>query len=164
MATRYAAGTDVPADRSRGEIERTLRRYGAKSLAYGWDEDSNVAMLGFTMHGRQVRFVLPMPNADDPDFTETDTGRKRTASAAAEMYEKAVKQKWRVLALIVKAKLEAVESGVVDFHNEFMPNFVLPGGMTVADSVRGRVAEAYATGQVPALLPDYRRAIEAGQS
>lgn len=34
--TRYAANTSVPADRSRGEIERILARYGADSFAYAF--------------------------------------------------------------------------------------------------------------------------------
>lgn len=159
--TRYAAGTDVPADRSRGEIERTLKRYGAGAFMYGWDE--NRALIGFVAHGRQVRLVLPMPDPDDTEFTRTDTGKTRAASAAADAYERAVRQKWRVFALVIKAKLEAVESGLVEFEAEFLSYLVLPNGQTVGDTVRGGVAEAYATGEVPALLPNYRPAIEGGR-
>jgi hypothetical protein len=32
---RYASNTDVPSDRSRAEIERTLVRYGADEFMYG---------------------------------------------------------------------------------------------------------------------------------
>ena len=38
MAT-YAAGTEAPSDRSRTEIERTLKRYGARAFAYVWEGD-----------------------------------------------------------------------------------------------------------------------------
>jgi hypothetical protein len=157
---RYATGTEVPSDRSRSEIEKTLRRYGAAKFAYGWDE--HAAVIGFAAHDRQVRFVLPLPNPDDREFTRTDTGRTRTASAAADAYERAVRQRWRVLALVVKAKLEAVESGLVSFENEFLAHLVMPGGATVGELVHEHVEQAYATGQVPALLPDYRRAITTG--
>ena len=37
MAGRYAAQTEVSSDRSRAEIERTLRKYGATAFAYGWE-------------------------------------------------------------------------------------------------------------------------------
>ena len=161
MASRYASGTEVPTDRSRSEIEKTLRRYGASQFAYAWDDSH--AILGFTAHQRQIRFVIPLPDPNDRAFTVTDTGRARSATAAADAYERAVRQKWRVLALVIKAKLEAVESQLVAFEDEFLPFTVLPGGQTVADVIRGGVAEAYATKQVPALLPDYRRAIEAGR-
>jgi hypothetical protein len=158
MTARYAAGTDVPTDRSRAEIEKTLRRYGATGFMYGWDEQR--AVLGFVAHGRQVRFVLPMPNPDAKEFRLTDTGRDRSPTAAADAYERAVRQTWRVFALVVKAKLEAVAAGLVTFRDEFLAHLVLPDGMTVADTIRGGVDEAYRTGAVPALLPDYRRAIE----
>ena len=160
MAARYAAATDVPTDRSRAEIEKTLRRYGAKSFAYAWDEGR--AMVGFVAHGRQVRFMLPMPDPSDREFTVTDTGRRRSETAAEAAYETAVRQIWRVFALVVKAKLEAVAAGLVSFQAEFLAHIVLPNGQTVGDAVDGRVDEAYATGQVPALLPDYRRAITTG--
>lgn len=160
MAARYAAGTDVPTDRSRGEIERTLRKYGADSFAYAWDDSH--AILGFTAHGRQIRFVIPLPDPTDQEFTRTDTGRTRASAAAADAYERAVRQRWRILALVVKAKLEAVESGLFTFEDEFLAHVILPGGMTVADTIRDRISEAYDTGQVPALLPDYRRALPAG--
>lgn len=163
MAGQYAKGTEVPACRSRGEIERTLRKFGAKSLAYGWDEDSRMAMLMFTMAGRQVRFVILMPDPAGREFTMTPTGRKRTPSAAETEYETAVREKWRALLLIVKAKLVAVASGIVTFEDEFMAHLLLPSGMTVGDTIRGGIADAYATGEVKPLLPDYRRAIEAGR-
>ena len=43
MSGRYVQGTDVPAERSRAEIERTLSRYGAEGFLYGWDRERHVA-------------------------------------------------------------------------------------------------------------------------
>ncbi len=162
MAARYAAGTDVPTDRSRAEIEKTLRRYGATQFLYGWTGQR--ATVGFTAHDRNIRFELPLPDSADPEFTRTDTGRQRSDTAAADAYERAVRQRWRALALVVKAKLEAVACGIATFEDEFLASTVLPGGMTVADTVRDRVSEAYSTGQVPALLPSYPRAIGRGDA
>lgn len=150
---KYAGSTDVAPDRSRNEIERTLQRYGARQFAYGWDERS--AMLAFVANGRQVRFVLPLPDRDAPEFTRTPTGRERSASAAAEAYEQAVRQRWRALALVIKAKLEAVDTGIVDFTSEFLAHLVLPGGETVGEAVVPRVDEAYRTGKPPELLPAF---------
>jgi hypothetical protein len=161
MTARYAAGTEVPADRSIAEIRKTLRRYGATSFAFG--EDEHGAVVGFAAHGRQVRFVLPMPNPADKEFTRTPTGKSRTEAAAEAAFEAAVRQVYRVFALVIKAKLEAVESGLVAFSDEFLAQLVLPGGMTVGDTVRGKVDEAYETGQVPSLMPSYPRAIESGR-
>jgi hypothetical protein len=163
MAGRYAAGTDVTTDRSRAEIERTLRRYGARQFAYAWDE--NRAIVGFAMHERQVRFTIAMPDPADKAFTLTPTGKKRAPASAEAEYEAAVRQIWRVFALVIKAKLETVAAGLVEFQAEFLAHIVLPGGQTVGDAVQGRVGEAYATGTVPELLSAYGRPqLEAGAS
>ena len=149
MTARYAESTTVPSDRSRAEIERTLARYGATTFQYGWQQDR--AAIGFVMSGRQIRFILPLPDRENPDFTRTPTGKSRTATAAEAAYEQAVRQRWRALALMVKAKLEAVASGIVTFEEEFLPHTVLPSGRTVAQEIMPAVESAYATGAVTPL-------------
>lgn len=150
MTGRYAAATGVPTDRSRSEIERTLSRYGADGFAYGWSRQA--ALIGFEMHDRQVRFVLPLPDRDDPAFTRTPTGKPRTKTAHTAAYEQAVRQRWRALALVIKAKLEAVETGIVTFEQEFAMHMVLPDGSLVGDQVLPAIAHAYETGRVSPLI------------
>lgn len=149
--TRYAENTSVTSEASRAEIERTLTRYGARSFAYGWTDGT--AMIGFEVDGRQVRFHLPMPDRNAREFTHTPArGTRRTPPAAAAEYEKAVRQRWRALALVVKAKLEAVAAGIVTFDEEFLAHLVLPGGRSVFHAVMPQVERALETGQAPALL------------
>lgn len=155
----YAADTSVSSERSRGEIEKTLTRYGATKFMYGYDETR--ALVQFETKSRQVRFELPMPNRRDRQFTHTPTrDTPRTATAAAEAYEQAVRQRWRALNLVIKAKLEAVESGIVGFDAEFMAHIVLPNGATVGEVMVPGIADAYEFGVMPPLLPSFK-AIEA---
>lgn len=146
----YAAQTSVTSEKSRGEIERTLTRYGAQAFAYGWQESS--AMIGFQAHSRSIRFVLPLPDRADREFTRTPTGRQRSSGEAEKAYEQAVRQKWRALALVIKAKLEAVDAGIVTFEDEFAMHMVLPDGRTVAQHVLPAIESAYSTGSVRPLL------------
>lgn len=148
---RYAAGTEVSSDRSRSEIERTLRRYGATAFAYGWQGER--AVIQFEANGRRIRFELPMPDRDDPEFTMTPTGRERSESAAEQAWEQAGRQRWRALALAVKAKLEAVESGIATFESEFLAYTVLPDNQTVGEHLLPQLEAVYSTGEMPALLP-----------
>ena len=108
--TRYASDTSVPADRSRLEIEATLRRYGATEFASGWSERK--AVIGFRISDLQIRFELQMPDPADPEFTHTPgRGQKRTQAAAQAAWEQATRQRWRALALVVKAKLPSLMAG-----------------------------------------------------
>jgi len=156
MAARYAESTSVPSEKSRAEIERTLTRYGAETFQYGWT--AGRAVIAFVADGRQIRLELPLPDRDAVEFWTTPTGRARTASTAEKEYEQAVRQRWRALALMVKAKLEAVEAEIVSFEDEFLPHTVMPDGRTVAQQIRPAVDHAIAT-RAPAPLQ-----ITAGQA
>ena len=148
----YAESTSVTSDKSRAEIERTLTRYGATSFMYGWDQQA--AIVGFVADDRQVRFTLPMPSKDAREFTHTPSrGQKRTPTQVEAAYEQAVRQRWRALALVIKAKLEAVEAGIVTFEQEFAMHMMLPNGQTVGDFVIPQIDASYAENTMPALLP-----------
>lgn len=165
MPGRYAETTSVSPESSRAEIERTLTKYGATQFMYGWGTQNglDVAIVGFQAHDRQVRFHLVMPDKDDRQFRLTETGRVRTDKKAIDAaYQQAVRQRWRALALTIKALLEAVEVGLISFEEAFMAHIMLPDGSSVAQNVLPAVAQAYETGQQVALLPPApRRMIEA---
>jgi Tfp pilus tip-associated adhesin PilY1 len=144
---RYAENTGVGVDQSRAEIERTLQRYGASTFSYGWDGDRGA--IAFRMEGRFIRMVISLPAPDAEEFMLTPTGRERSAAAAREAWEQAVRQRWRAMALVIKAKLEAVEAGISSFEEEFLASTVMPNGQTVGESILPGIEEAYKTGKMP---------------
>lgn len=149
--SEYAKQTTVSPEKSRAEIETILRRYGADQFASGWS--GNHAMIGFTVRGKAVRFVLNLPQPNDKEFMLTATRKMRSPLQRQEAYEQAVRQKWRALCLTIKAKLEAVQAKISVFEEEFLPYFVLPGGLTVAEAMLPQLEAAYKTGEVPRLMP-----------
>lgn len=149
--SRYAESTSVPADRSRAEIEKTLTRYGADQFLYGWDAEC--AVIRFRMNKRHVAFRLPLPDKDDPEIARTPGGRRqRSGEALLAAWEQAQRQRWRALALVVKAKLEAVESGITSFEDEFMAHIILPSGETVGQWMGPQIEESYRSGVMPTTL------------
>lgn len=58
----------------------------------------------------------------------------------------------RSLCLCVKAKLEAVESGISSFESEFLAHFVVPGGKTFGEIAIPQLEEARISGKLPQLL------------
>ena len=146
----YAKDTSVPAEKSRAEIEKILLRYGADD--FGYRIRRGVAAIQFEAHDRTIRFTLALPDPDDAAFTRTPTRQVRSATSAKAAYEQAARQKWRALALVVKAKLEAVESGIVTFEQEFLPHIILPGGHTVFEATAATIAAQYDSGQPGPLL------------
>lgn len=146
---RFASETTITAEKSRQEIETILTRYGASSFLYAWEGPR--AVIGFRASGRMVRFTLPLPEQSERRFTHSTRGQ-RTAADARAAWEQGCRSAWRALALVIKAKLEAVESGITDFESEFMAAIALPSGQSVAQWLKPQIESAYATGEMPKQL------------
>ncbi len=127
----YAEATKVPVTQSILDVQRVVAKYDGQQFAYGLSDES--AVIGFSKEGRQVRFFISMK--------ERNPQEQRAAM--------------RALLLVIKAKLEAVASGISIFEDEFLANVVLPNGTLVGQEVRARIASAYETREMPKLLPDY---------
>lgn len=134
----YAAYTVVPVQKTRMEIETLLERAKARQFGVASDYEKGEARVQFRLHDRIVRFVMPLP-----DPKKLGTG---------ERYLRAERQKWRALLLVLKAKLESVESTIETFEEAFLAHIVMPNDATVADIIRPQIAESYKTGKMPKAL------------
>ena len=148
----YAEKTTVSVAKTKADIEELIQKAGAGQFVSGFRED--VAVIGFSLENRQIRFLLPLPDKNDDVYWFTpERKNKRTPEQAHTIWEQACRQKWRALYLIIKAKLEAVESGISTVEREFFYDIVLPNGSTIGEFMAPQVATAYATGEMPPLLP-----------
>jgi hypothetical protein len=127
----YAERTKVSVEETILDIRRTVSRYGGEQFMFAVAEEKII--VGFTKDARQVRFQV----AQDTKDAQSN------------------KQRARALLLVLKAKLEAVQSGVAIFEDEFLANIVLPNGSLVGQELRPKLAYAYESREMPALLPDY---------
>ena len=146
---KYAQHTLVSSERSKAEIERLLTRYGATSFASGWQNDQ--AVIQFHMCERRIKFILPLPSMKAKEFTESKRG-PRDSGTTYKLWEQATRQHWRALALVVKAKLEAVEANIATFEEEFMAHIVMPNDKTVGEMASPMIENAYKSGKVSQLL------------
>jgi len=147
--TKYATQTTVSVEKSRAEIEQILMKYGADQFMYGTDREK--AMVMFRMHGKQIQFSLKyLPIGQ---FKYTPTRQVRSAENQKSAWEQDQRSKWRAFVLVIKAKLEAVESGIMSFEDEFLANILLPNGQTVSNFLVPQLENVYEFGQMPPLLP-----------
>jgi hypothetical protein len=137
---RRCNGTRIDPDQPRDLAGREPRR----CTAFPWNAaktiERELVILGFKMRldgrEREVRLEVPMPH-------ELEAGSRAKADAAT-------RQRWRALVLVLKAKLEAVASGISTLESEFLSGIVLPNGMTIGQAMLPRLSEAVASGR---LLP-----------
>ena len=57
------------------------------------------------------------------------------------------------MALVIKAKLEAIECGIASMQDEFLAYTVLPSGQTIGEIVNPRMTEILKSGKILSLLP-----------
>ena len=135
--SKYATGSDVPTARSRQHLEQLLRAHGADGFAYGWTQDYD--RIEFLWQRRQIRFVLPRPAKDK--FALTPTGLQRTDRQMQAALDAEDRRRWRALLLVVRAKLEAVESGIATFEEEFLSFIVMPNDQTIGEILLPRLSD-----------------------
>lgn len=140
----YAKETKVPVIQSRAEIERLLGKFKCSQFMCGTDYDRGIARVQFKAHNRIVRFVIALP--DRQQFARFGARR------GAERWEQAERQKWRALLLVIKAKLECVESQIATFEEEFLAQIVMPNDRTVAELVLPQIESVYSGGAMRPLL------------
>lgn len=106
-----------------------------------------------------MRFLLPLPSKEDPAIKFSHNGKhERNRVQLETAWEQACRQRWRALNLAIMAKLEAVESGITTFEEEFLAHLVLPNGRTVGQWAVPAVTKGLADGKMPPLLPSGQEA------
>jgi hypothetical protein len=141
----YAENTTVDFEKSIAEIVTLLRKAGADQI--GQVEARAAFTLQFTMAERMVRFRVHFP---DQNQVKKMTGPQQDPVRVAEKWRR---QRGRALLLVIKAKLESVESSVETFEQAFLANVVMADGSTLYDRVKEPIAVEYRThAPVPMLL------------
>jgi len=139
VSQQYAKETSVPVSRSEAQLKELLRRYGADAIMTYEERAQQIAAVAFRAKGRNVRLTLPLPDPTEKQFTHVrrSNGKfgPRTKAEAFRKWEQACRARWRLLVLLVQAKLETIEAGVSTFDREFMADIMLPTGETFSQAV-----------------------------
>lgn len=156
----YAQDTSTPVENSKAEIERTLVRYGASQFVSGWDEKKGKALVQFDLNNRRIRFTVDIPLWGDFKTYKRNTRGgprdvERSDGDAKKAAQKEARRRWRSLNLVVKSKLESVESGIASFEEEFMPYIVTASGQTIGEMILPKLDKVANSGKLPPLLPGH---------
>lgn len=154
----YAAGTTVPVERTRLQIEDLVREKGATQFMSAFDHNTGAAIIGWTMQGRMVRLAVPLPGHEEKRFLHRRTRggyswKQYPKEKQRQLWEQACRARWRAILLIMLAKFEAMEAGISSFEREFLADTVMADGSTVGAWLRPQLEAMYQSGRMPALLP-----------
>ncbi len=130
---RYAEGTRVSVESSRGEITGILAKHGVQKM--GWMGSPAGDELMFELGGGQYRFRIVKPTAaalrerDGQDYTYPHNVDWDTKA------DQEWRRRWRANVLLLKAKLEFIEAGDTTLERELLPYRVLKNGQTLEDVI-----------------------------
>jgi hypothetical protein len=144
----YASNTNVSIEKSQIEIKEMLRRHGAGRV--GIIEDDNQATVAFEYQKLLIQMSIKLP-AKEKFRMSPNRRSRRTDNQMIKEWEQASRQKWRVLLLTIKAKLNGIAEGVTTLEHEFMAFIVMPNGVTFGDFAMPKLLEAAETGTMPLL-------------
>lgn len=158
MGRKYASDTSVPVSKSRGEIEKLLRVWGAQQMQWSDDFDGGKAMLRFLWdnEGTQfmARFTVNVPTSEEikKESVHATSGKFLQAK-----YDKAMERRGMVehreLALLLKAIFVAVDAGLITAEQVFLPFLEDQYGITVSERVLPGLSKILQRGGTKNLLP-----------
>lgn len=137
MAARKSyAGTEVPVEKSQGELRSLLQKFGATQFTFG--EGRDWAGIEFVHNDQLVRLRCPLRQPTDQQVASwKNAAHVATAEAVARLLDKEAMRVWRVLVWSVKARLVAVEEGLESFEQAFLSHLVDPStNVTLWEAVR----------------------------
>ena len=151
--SRYASQTSVSVDRTESEIKKVLLHYGADDIVTGQSSASRRAFVQFMFRGMRMQVNIVMPDQSETRFTLSDSGKERNEDVARASWMQACRQQWRVLLLLIKANLEAIENGIMRPQDAFLPWLLLPDGRNVSEAVSNGLTQWLESGAQPKALP-----------
>jgi uncharacterized protein YicC (UPF0701 family) len=145
----YGATTDVPLEKSIAEVVAMLKKAGAARI--GQVEEPESFTIQFFMTERMIRFRVPLPELDTIPKLD-GRGAHMSAESRLKRLKQAHRQKGRALMIVVKAKLESIESQVETFEEAFLANVVMADGATLYERLQEPIRIEYASGKVAPLM------------
>lgn len=148
MSPRYAEGTKVSVEASRGEISGILAKHGVTRM--GWTSEPLGDALLFELGGYSFRLSIVRPTLEDVKRAYIDAGgRWNLVYDPQGKVDQEWRRRWRANVLLLKAKLEFIASGDTTLIRELLPYAILPGGQTVEQAITGGGMKLLAAGGKP---------------
>lgn len=126
---RYAQYSTIEVSKSQSQIQELLKKYGATAFVSGYDGAAGTQAIGFTIAGFKIRFSMAMQKEVHED-----------------------RRMWRAMLLVIKAKLEAVESDISTVEKEFLAWVVTETGQTVGEMLLPQLQQLTHSSKIPKLL------------
>jgi hypothetical protein len=139
--------TSVSVSKSEGQLRDMVKRFGATQYCLLEDWDNNTVTVQFFYKNMPVEFRLRIEKLVETRLREepwTSRKRKSKDKYIEEVHKKAKGVGMRILVHHIKAAFLAVEYGLVEFEEVFLPHFVTKTGKTLGEVLIPRLKDRLA--------------------
>lgn len=126
---RYAWMTTVPVEKSQAELMTLLGRHGVTDLATTHSAARGSA-IRFRIGARWFEVAIGRPLWD-----EIQNDYQNTRGTVVENIEQEYRRRWRAQLMLLRMKLEFIETGESTVETEFMSSLLLESGRTLAEVI-----------------------------
>lgn len=116
---KYAKTTTVSVAKSKVQVQELLTSWGITEFFFGTSIRGEG--IGFAYNGRTYKWNVFIP--EQKDLTD-------------KQQEQVKRQRWRILYMGLKMRLEEIDSGSESFEDIFLAKMCLPNGGTVSDFMK----------------------------
>lgn len=145
----YAEKTEVPVEKSISEIITLIKKAGAQRILQF--EEPERFVIQFELADRMVKFAVKLPGIEEMP-TLDHRGYLLSNAQRIGKRDQRHRQRARALLLVIKAKLESVDSEVETFEQAFLANIMMGDGATVYERIAEPIALEYQTGKPSHLM------------
>lgn len=126
----YAWGTKVGVEKSQAELMVLLGRHGVTNMATTHSAARGSA-IRFQIGDRWFEMAVRRPT-----WADIQPLYERTAGTVADNIEQEYRRRWRAHLMLLKMKLEFIESGESTVEDEMLAHLLLAGGRTLGELIR----------------------------
>jgi hypothetical protein len=143
VTRRYAEGTKVSVESSRGEISGILGKHGVVRM--GWFTEPENDVVQFELGGRVYRLGIKRPNL--ADVKAVYSGNQPWNVDWASRVDAEWRRRWRATVLLLKAKLEFADGETSTVERELMAYMLLKDGQTLEAAISAGAMPLLAAGK-----------------
>jgi len=125
VTRRYAEGTVVAAEKSRGEAMSLLSERGVQRQAQSTSPEGDTLM--FELAGRRYQFFIARPTLDEIHSMYPN------AYDQLKKMDGEWRRRWRATVMLLKMKLEFADGQTTTVERELMPYLLTASGKTLGD-------------------------------
>jgi hypothetical protein len=144
VSKRYADGTTVTVESSRGEITGILAKHGVQRMAWATGPEGD--QLSFELAGHRFLFRIDKPTPEEVRERDSDQYVYPHNIDWITKANQEWQRRWRANVLLLKAKLEFADGETSTVMRELLPYAMLADGRTVEDAINVGMIPLLASG------------------